>query len=262
MDDISIVVVSCEKFKDTWRIMHESLKLIPRNQEVKVYWITDGDFPFKSEDEGVFQIKLGTDEGWVYNLKSGLEKIESEYILYLQDDFFLTKKHPENWLNDVLGIVQNNDLDYYRVFPPYIGVSENDRKVNLAKYSDNYALCLRPSLWLRSSFIRLLSSELNPWEFERQIKNFIKGNSIQLKIGSVPFDYCNQLHINTLKHTAIHKGYWTREAYAVYGDLLLRSSTRKLEGKFRTYLYSHNLFLIRPFTKMILRLLVRLKINI
>jgi len=262
ISDLSIAVVSCAKFKDTWPIMSSSLNLIKRSGQVKIYWITDGEFPFESHDNGIIQIKLESDKGWDMNLADGLERIPSEHILYLQDDYFITEEHNMNWLSDVLQVVHEHNLDYYRVFHPVIGKTGKDGKVNYSECSDKYALCLRPAVWKKSVLLQLLSSKLNPWEFERGIDKFIKAKSLELKIGCVPLKYVNQLHIRTLKHTAIHKGYWTREAYDVYGDVLFKSSGRELEGMFRTLLYAHKIRIIRPVTKLLLRFLVKHNINI
>ena len=89
-DKISAVISSFDGFSDCWEPMIDSLlKFWPKNF-FNIYLITN--YLDSPNEQLIPSIKVGRDKGWASNLKYALERIDTKYVIYLQEDFWFTKK--------------------------------------------------------------------------------------------------------------------------------------------------------------------------
>lgn len=262
MIKVSIIVSSCDAFSECWE---------PFISSIEKFW---GDCPwdihiisnYKSiKSEKVKFIKVGYDNGWGSNLKMALNQIDSEYIIYLHEDYFLNGSVNSKIINDHITYCQDNDIDYLRLFGPFF----DDYSINQTYYSlspklKKYRLCLRNSIWKKDAIEKLLIEGYSAWEFEWRIEKYIKEKKLTIKSYVLQSKYYPSLSIPTLTHTAIHKGMWTQQGY----DYLIANGFKNIlnkrdkEGDFITYIINNENKLTRPILSIILRILIRLKINI
>ena len=82
---VSVVVTSCDHFSECWE---------PFIKSIDKHW---GDCPWdiniisnyqSIKSEKVKFINVGEDKGWASNLKVALKQIDSNYIIYLHEDYF------------------------------------------------------------------------------------------------------------------------------------------------------------------------------
>ena len=86
---VAVLVSSCDRFFDAWRPFAAFWRkhwtgdrlpwpvfLVVNRLEVRSGWLTP--------------LAVGADRGWSDNLRLVLERVEADYLLYLQEDYFLT----------------------------------------------------------------------------------------------------------------------------------------------------------------------------
>src|SRR5450432_662371 len=87
VDSVAIVVSSCDAFFDAWEPFASFFEKFWSDCPLKVFLITN-DLSISSKR--FQQIVTGRDFGWSNNLIAALGHIPQPYILYCQEDYFLT----------------------------------------------------------------------------------------------------------------------------------------------------------------------------
>ena len=86
--DIAIVILSCDKFKVTWKPCIDHFFNAWPDCPYPVYLLNNFT---PSEDERVKDLLVGEDFNWSDTLKKGLLKIEKKRTFFIFDDSFITK---------------------------------------------------------------------------------------------------------------------------------------------------------------------------
>lgn len=259
---VSVVVSSCDSFSECWE---------PFIKSVNTYW---GDCPWDiiilSNHKSIISktvkfINVGDDKGWASNLKLVLNQIDADFIIYLQEDYFLNGKVNSKIINDHICYCANNNIDYLRLFGPFFDkYSITGTTYSLSPKSKPYRLCLRNSIWKKNTFEQLLIEGSSGWEFEWNIERHISKNNLNVKSYVLQSKYYPNLAIPSLSHTAVHKGMWTQQGYNYLKDNGYENilNKRVKEGFFITFIIGNNNKIIKPFLSLLLRFLLRFKINI
>lgn len=174
MKNLTILVNSCDKYEDAWEPFFKILKLqwpeceqyrIVLNTESKVY---DCDFL------NVETICGGKDVTWSQRLKYVLERIETDYILYFLEDFFLLEKVSNETFEEALKLIQDShDIGYiglkYQKKREYRNPDDEDnsvRFINKDKIVTVNRINSMSALWNKSWLMSLIKDHETPWEFE------------------------------------------------------------------------------------------------
>jgi hypothetical protein len=86
-ESVSIVVSSCDRFFDAWRPFAFFFRKFWPDCPFPVYLIANR---LRIRSRAMEAIQTGADRGWASNMQLALERIRTPYILYLQEDYFLT----------------------------------------------------------------------------------------------------------------------------------------------------------------------------
>ena len=108
--NIAIVVSSCDFFQDCWE---------PFIYSIQKYW-PDCPWPvyiISNEKEiktpmGISFIKVGKDRLFASNLRTALHKIDADYIIYLQEDYWLNQRVDNNAIVEHINYRVQKQLDY------------------------------------------------------------------------------------------------------------------------------------------------------
>lgn len=172
--EVTILVNSCDKYEDAWepffRLFHINWKDCPYriilNTETKNY---------QCEFMDVRTINFHSKGSWSKRLKNVLEQIDSDYILYFLEDFFLESPVSADSFSRALELMkENKDIGY-------IGLKYNQgytfkeegktkseapflNKDDLITYNRINSMT---ALWRREWLISLLRMHETPWEFEK-----------------------------------------------------------------------------------------------
>ena len=104
--DIAIVILSCDKFKVTWRPCIDHFFNAWPDCPYPVYLLNNF---IPSEDERVKDLMVGEDLNWSDTLKKGLLKINNKRTFFIFDDSFISKFNIEE-VKLIFKIAIENDL--------------------------------------------------------------------------------------------------------------------------------------------------------
>ncbi len=163
--DLTIVISSCDPFFDAWAPF---LCLFFR------YW---PDCPHRvvlltnhlKLDAGPVQaLRLGDDQGWSNNLITALNSIESDHVVYIQEDHFLLGNVLNDQFQRAFVLVRDQEMDglTFRARKPQAGARMDDSlPVFFPAPESREAVFCDPTIWNRRSLLGLLEPGESAWDF-------------------------------------------------------------------------------------------------
>jgi len=165
LDDYGILILSCDKFEDTW---DPFFKLFDQNWADCPFDIYLGTNTKAYESQRVTNIFSGEDKDWSSSLKSILDQIDKKYLYIILDDLFIVEKvNSQNFINCFEFLNENNgNLMHYNPKPkPEKTVSSSYGEYGVYNcgmpYTVNVVGC-----WKVDYLKNLLLPGENPWNFE------------------------------------------------------------------------------------------------
>jgi hypothetical protein len=162
MNDIAIIIPSCDKYSDVWGLLMQSIEKFMCGDIPKIYLITNS---INFKHPLVCSITIGDDISWSDNLSKALDKVDEEYVLMWIDDLILLNDF--NW-NDIQRKIQwffEQKSDYMRLNPTPIGVDKTKSFSKIA-VNDYYRSSTVFSIWRKEVLERILVSGESAWQFE------------------------------------------------------------------------------------------------
>lgn len=174
MSNLTILINSCDKYEDAWDPFFRILKKqwpecekyrIVLNTETKVY---NCDFL------NVETVCGGKEVTWSQRLKYVLNQINTDFILYLLEDFFLLERVSNETFEEALSLIQNNkDIGYiglkYQKKREYRNPADEDnsvRFINKDKVVSVNRINSMSALWNKQWLMSIIKDHETPWEFE------------------------------------------------------------------------------------------------
>ena len=210
MTEAAIVVNSCDAFNDCWKPFIHSVLKYWENCPYNIYIISNN-----NEIEcpkGITFLKVGEDKKFASNLKKAIKKIDCDYIIYLQEDYFLDCKVRQETIEAHLEYCIKNNVDYLRLGMPFIKGKTVNGIYNENKLTDKYALCLQAAIWKKATLDKLLFEGWSGWDFEYRIQDYAIKQGMDIKILGLK-EECKDSGINYVTGTAVRKGKWTVSGY-------------------------------------------------
>ena len=265
------VVSSCDKYEDASYPYFELLKRYWPEHPRKNYLITvQQNFCSSGLDIKVCNYDKGLT--WSERLYNTLDKINSKYIIFSLEDFFLLDYVKQDRIDECISWMEENpNIAVCRLYS-----SDNDNLIP-TKYKDfrmadnniGYRLDTQVALWNKETLMSFIDRTEDPWQFETKGTERIKGtDKIFLwhytKNINSPDDKIFYYHLSTFGY-GISWGHWLwknkkwfndngifRVNYSRLGIL----SEKAVKRRFK-HLYNKNptLFdkMVRPFWRMIVR---------
>ena len=171
-NNYSVLISTCDKFSDLW---DANVLLINENwadRNADTYLVTD-----KPSDRTFSQVKLiagGEGAEITERLQVVLREIDTPYIVFTLDDYFLTEKIDTAAIQKDIAFMAQNDIDYLRIYP--CG-KKRLRQVKAVKsdtpgiyFRDpnegDYAISLYPGIWKADFMRKTLGEVRNAWQYE------------------------------------------------------------------------------------------------
>ena len=207
-----VLVSSCDRFFDAWRpfagcwrrhwpakTLRWPVYLIVNELEVRSDWLTP--------------LAVGRDRGWSDNLRLVLGRIESDYLLYLQEDYFLTAPPDADWLEAALARMRTGRVDLLclRAMPPGYGaeawppVANSGERLREIPAGSPWRGRLQAAFWRRETLLDALRAGESAWDFEANAGERLRG----LRAWTVTGEGGEALPYLS---SAIVRGLWTPEA--------------------------------------------------
>lgn len=254
--NLAIVISSCDLYSDCWKPLFHSIKKFWSDCPYPIYLISNHK---DSGDGQVTAIKVGEHLGWGSNTKKALAEIKEEYILYLQEDYFLCSKMSTEAVESHVQFCKKNKVDYIRLEAPY---RDNHPIAGNADYCEDpitakYAFCLQPSIWKKDCLHQLCIEGWTGWDYEAEVCRYIRGNGISIKGTVVASKRKSAIGFPMVDGTGIRKGIWTREGYRflIENGFEKEAAGRKVECKFMSWCMRQHHPLLRVPCAIIIRIM-------
>ena len=236
----AVVISTCDLYSDCWEPLLLSFSQQWPDCPYPIYMITNN---MDVKDSRVITIKVGEHKGWGSNTKKALPQIDCDYLLYLQEDFFLVDKVNTEGVKENFDFCENNQVDYLRVMEPFkdkfpFQGSQNyceDAEITLKFHKR--ALNLMAVIWKKSALMTMCVEGWTGWDYERKNLDYLKENNIQLRKLVINSKVDGRLGLPIMESTGIRKGLWTREGYdyLIKNGFTKEAQGRKVEGKILTW---------------------------
>lgn len=165
IDKFTILIGTCDKYSFLW---NDFVKLFNRYWDdtikVKKYFLSET----LSEDIEDFEFITPGKIPYSDCIKNALDIIQTPYVLWLQDDYFLRKKINKDMFEYYFNFIEENNVNRF-------GIKENSRYYNKTHVIDNvwkinqnsmYTISMQASIWEINFFKSCLISNESPWDFE------------------------------------------------------------------------------------------------
>ena len=167
-DNCVLVVTSCDKYETAWYPYFSLLQkyypnhpVIVLNTETKKYRHTGID---------IRCINSGTNISWSERLYYCLEQINTKYILFSLEDFFLQSHVNDSIIEKCYRWMEEDDnIAVFRLYPtsnPDIFKTDKYENFYIADSSIAFRLETQFAIWNRKTLMSFLDYSEDPWEFE------------------------------------------------------------------------------------------------
>jgi hypothetical protein len=228
--DCSIIVSSCDNFSDVWEAFFTLFFRYWPNCPFKIYLISETKvYP----DERITTISLGEDKKWASNIKLTLQKIDTPYVIYFQEDYLLRSSVDTGRITGLLDFAIKNNAGCLRLFP----APKPDKKLpdspGLGEITKGklYSVSLQAAIWKKEVFEALLADGETGWNME------IDGSKRSADIKE-PFLSVYDKALDYPDATAVKKGKWLYDAVKLCEKegIKIDETKRKVETRIRYFL--------------------------
>lgn len=207
---VAIIVSSCDFFKECWGPFIYSVKKYWGDCRYPMYILSNNNSI--ETPEGISFVKVGEDKKFSSNLKVALKQVDADYVIYLQEDYWLNKLVDSKAIDEHLQYCVENDVDYLRLGVPFMYDHQINDRYNEHSLKSLYALCLQAAIWKKDTLLQLLLDGNSGWDFEYHIQQYAIANGI--KVRAIGMDRNHESEgIRYVLGTSVRKGRWTREGY-------------------------------------------------
>ena len=186
MSSLAVLVHSFDKYSWLWPGYENAWRKNWHLNYPETYFASDIETENKIGDP--FKMIYSGPGEWSDRLKRLLLKLPYDYILYMQEDHYVTKPPP---LTEAWRMMEKFNLLRLQISPivQYYSLT-GDESILYFHPSSKYLVSHQPSIWRKSFLIECLKSGESPWQNEyegtRRINN---REEYQNKIAILPFDW-------------------------------------------------------------------------
>lgn len=219
MKEWAVYISSYDGASDIWPAFFTILDRFYKNRSKDIYLVTNNK---KIQHKGVSIINTGPEIDWFYRTLKSLNSIDSKYILFLLEDYFISKEVREEDIDFLVKKMDDENCCYCRLSKScYVNYNRNIIKLS-PKSEVPYLISLQPGIWNRSDLIELLNkiNKQSPWDFE----NYLNQSDISLVIQKdVLYDGRDILGYKN----GVLRGKWIRRTLKFYKHIGISIDTRK-----------------------------------
>lgn len=165
-DRCAVVISSCDAYSDLWEPFFTLFFRYWPDCPFPIYLISNN---LIYPDSRVKTLPVGNNMSWAKDVFRALSVIPADFILYLQDDYFLQSKVETPVIEKLLEVIASQSIATIRL----VGSPEPDIQFGnpfglggISKEAE-YRVSLQAGLWRREIFRGLLKEDENPWEMEK-----------------------------------------------------------------------------------------------
>ena len=168
MDDIVMIIMSCDAFSDLWDGYVRLLEQNWPNRHIKAVIVTDKETVKKYERVDVFCPPYGAN--WSERLHSAVLAYKSEHYLRTLDDYYLVEPVDNTRISELINLVDAASIDYLRLFKhPVLATKESlahSKEFRVIDLGEVYSVNLYPAIWRKEFLLSCFRDAMNIWQFE------------------------------------------------------------------------------------------------
>ena len=172
MQDMCILVVSCDKYADCWTPFSDCMRKFWPDCPYPVYLCTESGEP---EAGTVYSRALHSpNPSWTGRLREVCAQIQEEYIFITLEDHWLAGKiDQEKIVADVTLLRQHKEVGvvYLDYLTPTMPIWSKDGGYREIPAGTQYRLAAGPSVWRKEFLCIACAEDADAWNFER-VKSF------------------------------------------------------------------------------------------
>lgn len=210
--NFALVILSCDKYSDTWKPFFQCLSLFWTSKIGQTYLVTNE--LTDNELDDVVTIKTGIELSWSSKVRKAIDSIEEEFILVMLDDYFLIEKINNIVIQGLLKLSEINHIDYLSLIPTRRKIKMLNG-ISIISEKNLYGKTLQPAIW-RKDYLKkcLYNDDFSAWEFENRQK-------IRSKTKIVGLDCCtNKAEIKFVN--GVLQGKWYPSSLRIMSKLNIR----------------------------------------
>lgn len=206
----SLLISSFDGYGDCWQaVCHGLVKYWP-DCPFPIYLIANRR---EFHHPLVSVIRVSGQEDWSSSLLSALALIDTEYVMYFQEDYWLLETVDTSRIQGYLNLMDAHGLHYVRLLANPIpdGSFAHDHRLGIIADQASYRTSVQVSLWRAAVLRALLRPGESAWDFE--IAGTVRSRVYRDCFLSVKRQGTDD-YINGVRYvcSAINRGRWSREA--------------------------------------------------
>jgi len=210
----SIIIMSCDPYSDVWDSMTETFDRFWPHCPFEVYLCSENK---KFEHTWIKNIRTEKRMGWGEMLDFVLKKVNTPYVIYMQEDYLLKSTINNDQVFTWLTFFESTRAAYLRMLPwpnPDL-LFENRTDVGLISEKDPFRTSLQCAVWDKCVLQKLVKVDESGWDFEANSGARTQGMNRPFLSLKAEVDYAT---MNDLTYpidyfaTGVLHGKWMREA--------------------------------------------------
>ena len=170
-NNCTMLVCSCDTYEDTWEPFFKSLKKYWKNFNMDIVLNTESkDYKIEGLNIKTFNLFKDKKVPWGERLIEHLNRIDTEYIFFMLDDFFICENVNEKMINDCFKWMDENNniavFSFHRVEDSNNIKSDKYNNFELRPRNGEYRLNCQAAIWRRKDLIKYIKKNESPWDFE------------------------------------------------------------------------------------------------
>lgn len=202
MKDLTVLVNSCDRYRDLWPVFAELWRKYWPDCPCETVLMTESEAALEGAEKKAFNRVLACGrECWSKMIAKALQEIGTPYVMMLCDDYLLTEKVDTGMvLKRFEEMKRHKALNLRRIPNPKGGTRFGD--TDLWEYGKNtaYSVATQAGFWDKAFLVELAEKVKSIWEFERYGSFMVDGNRPLLHTQTKEFPFID----------AVHKGYWEK----------------------------------------------------
>lgn len=178
-DNVTLLVSSCDKYEDSWYPYFELVKKYWPQHPGKIALITETK-QYSTEGLNIKTYNYPESYTWSERLYRTLESIETKYIIFSLEDFFLLDYVKQERIDECIKWMDENE----NIVECRLCGSDLNKLKKTEKYGDfyiadstvGYRLDTQVALWNKEALMSFIDLSETPWQFERLGSQRIKSS--------------------------------------------------------------------------------------
>ena len=176
MNNFSILINTCDKFEDCWDPFFKLFKNFWPDFHGKIYLNTEyKDYSYPGLD--IIAVKGCERNGFPKNKRAtwsqcliwALNIIDTDIILYMQEDYFIKDSVKNSIVDDFVDLMQKNPIDCIHLTDQSV-LSDNEmpiyKDLKKVKLNQRYRVSCQAALWRKQTLIEHIRVYESAWQFE------------------------------------------------------------------------------------------------